>query len=201
MSNMPGRVNTMRESSFVERYGPWAFVAGASMGIGPALAVDAARRGLNVVLLARGEERLLETAAAVSRRHGVKTRTVVADLASPEIGRTVSDATDDLEIGLVVYNAAVGPAGRFVDTRLDLHLLSIFNFGTYNAGKAFEWILAETLWAELGDRGVDVTTILVGARVPEVLLHVTRRRRRRVAATAGDIDPNPGTTSALTTTR
>ena len=25
-----------------------------------------------------------------------------------------------------------------------------------NAGKAFEWILAETLWAELGPLGVDV---------------------------------------------
>jgi NAD(P)-dependent dehydrogenase (short-subunit alcohol dehydrogenase family) len=35
-------------------------------------------------------------------------------------------------------------------------------FGAYNAGKAFEWILAETLWAELGDAGVDVSNIFVG---------------------------------------
>src|SRR5437660_1494394 len=25
------------------------------------------------------------------------------------------------------------------------------DFATYNAGKAFQWVLAETLWAELGD--------------------------------------------------
>ena len=37
------------------------------------------------------------------------------------------------------------------------------NFGTYNAGKAFEWILAETLWTELGDHGVDVLNVFVGA--------------------------------------
>jgi short-subunit dehydrogenase len=37
------------------------------------------------------------------------------------------------------------------------------NFSTYNAGKAFEWILAESLWAELGDVGVDATCVLVGA--------------------------------------
>jgi uncharacterized protein len=37
------------------------------------------------------------------------------------------------------------------------------NFSTYNAGKAFEWILAETLWAEFKESGVDVSTILVGA--------------------------------------
>jgi short-subunit dehydrogenase len=36
------------------------------------------------------------------------------------------------------------------------------NFSTYNAGKAFQWILGETLWTELGDAGVDVTTIMVG---------------------------------------
>ncbi len=37
------------------------------------------------------------------------------------------------------------------------------NFSTYNAGKAFEWILTESLWTELGDRGVDATCVLVGA--------------------------------------
>src|SRR5690606_6844950 len=106
-------------------------------------------------------------------------------------GDTVAAATDDLDIGLFVYNAAVAPTGRFLDVPLDVHLLSVavncatpvvlchhfgsklaargrggigivssmgatqgsINFGTYNAGKAFEWILAETLWAELGDAG------------------------------------------------
>ena len=37
------------------------------------------------------------------------------------------------------------------------------NFSTYNAGKAFEWILTESLWTELGDKGVDATCVLVGA--------------------------------------
>jgi uncharacterized protein len=37
------------------------------------------------------------------------------------------------------------------------------NFSTYNAGKAYEWVLAESLWAEWRDAGVDVTNIFVGA--------------------------------------
>ena len=37
------------------------------------------------------------------------------------------------------------------------------NFSTYNAGKAYEWILAESLWTELADHGVDVATAFVGA--------------------------------------
>ena len=43
---------------FAERYGPWACIAGASMGIGRAFSMEAAARGLNVLMVARGEEAL-----------------------------------------------------------------------------------------------------------------------------------------------
>jgi short-subunit dehydrogenase len=186
--------------SFKAKYGPWALIAGASMGIGRAFSHSAAARGLNVVMLARGAELLEEIAAEVRAEHGVEVRALAADLADPHIGDVVAAATDDLEVGLFVYNATVAPAGRFIDVPLDVQLLSVavncatpvilcnllapamaargrggiglvsstggtqgsINFGTYNAGKAFEWILAETLWAELGPAGVDVATILVG---------------------------------------
>jgi short-subunit dehydrogenase len=185
---------------FSERYGPWALIAGASIGIGAAFSHEAARRGLNVVMLARGEEQLRRTAAEVSGQHGVETRPVVGDLAAPDIGQVVADATADLEVGLFVYNATVALAGRFLDVPVDDQLMSVtvncstpivlinlfgpamvrrgrggiglvgsmggtqgsINFGSYNAGKAFQWVLGETLWAELADSGVDVTTILVG---------------------------------------
>ena len=188
-------------TDFGEQYGPWAFVAGASMGLGAAFSHEAAARGLNVLMLARGEERLRATGAEVAERHDVQVRTVAADLAAPDIGAVVAAATDDLEIGLFVYNATVAPAGRFVDVPLDVQLQSVavncatpvilcnllaprmmargrggigmvssmggtqgsVNFGTYNAGKAFEWIFAETLWAELADAGMHVTNIFVGA--------------------------------------
>jgi short-subunit dehydrogenase len=188
-------------ASFADRYGSWALIAGASMGIGRALSHGAAARGCNVVLLARGRDILEETAAEVAGRHGVATRTLAADLADPDIGTIVAAATDDLDIGLFVYNAAVAPAGPFLDGDLDLQVLSVkvncltptilchhfgqrlvargrggigmissmgatqgaINFAAYNAGKAYEWILAESLWAEWKDRGVDVSNIFVGA--------------------------------------
>ncbi len=178
------------------------------MGIGAAFSHEAAARGLNVVLVARGQEALEATAAEVAERHGVETRILAADLADPEIGAIVDDAVGDLDVGLFVYNAAVAPAGPFVDNDIDYQLLSVkvncvtptilshyfgrrflkrgsgglgmvssnggtqgaINFSTYHAGKAYEWILAESLWAEWKDQGVDVTNIFVGATVSENFL-------------------------------
>jgi short-subunit dehydrogenase len=186
---------------FVDKYGPWALVAGASMGIGAAFAHEAAARGLKVVMMARGEQLLRSKAEEVSERHGVETRVLVADLADPHVGDVVAAATADLDVGLFVHNGALAPNGRFAESDLALMLASVsvncaspvilcrhfaprlvargrggiglvsslggmqgsVNFALYNAGKAFQWVLAETLWAELKPLGVDVNCIMVGA--------------------------------------
>jgi uncharacterized protein len=188
------------QGEFAARYGPWACIAGASMGIGLAFAHEAASRGLHVVMVARGEELLRAKADEVARTHGVETLAVPADLASPTIRDELDAATSHLEIGLFVYNATVAPNGWFIDVPLEQHLSSVavncatpvalchlfappmvargrggiglvsstggtqgsIRFGTYNAGKAFEWILAESLWAELAEHGVHVNNIFVG---------------------------------------
>jgi uncharacterized protein len=110
---------------FTERYGPWAVVAGASTGLGAAFADQAATRGDNVVLLARRRELLEETAAGIRDRHGVEVRAVTVDMADPDVGTIVTAATDDLDVGLFIYNAAAEPQGRFVDTPLEELLLNV----------------------------------------------------------------------------
>jgi uncharacterized protein len=67
--------------SFLERYGPWALVAGASEGVGEALARAFAAQGLNVVLLARRRAVLDAVAASIEAEAGVKARAVAVDLA------------------------------------------------------------------------------------------------------------------------
>jgi short-subunit dehydrogenase len=98
-------------SGFPERYGPWALVAGASEGIGAAFATALARRGLDVVLVARRAEPL----DALAGRLPVRTMSLPADLATTEGLAAVERATRGLEVGLVVVNAADSPIGRFVD--------------------------------------------------------------------------------------
>ncbi len=90
---------------FAQRYGPWAVVAGASEGLGAAFADAIASRGVNVVLLARRKNALDDVAREVTKR-GVEARTVVCDLADASFVTAMKDATNDIEIGLGVYNAA-----------------------------------------------------------------------------------------------
>lgn len=104
------------EKSFRERYGPWALVAGASDGIGECYARAIAEEGVNVLLVARREARLASLAAELGAKHGVETRTLVADLTAPDLDAKIEAATGELEIGLLVYNAgAVHGAMAFHD--------------------------------------------------------------------------------------
>lgn len=96
-------------TTFADRYGPWAVVAGASDGVGAGFARALAERGLNVVLLARRRRVLDEVAAGIRADTGADTRTVVVDLAEPGAMVTIAEATDGLEIGVVVYCAGADP--------------------------------------------------------------------------------------------
>ncbi len=101
--------------SFADRYGPWALVAGASQGLGLAYADEVASRGLDVVMLAEVGDPLETVAGEVAERHGVETRSLVADLARPDVADLVAGAVEGLDVGLLVYNAAVGYVGEFVE--------------------------------------------------------------------------------------
>jgi len=112
-------------SDFYRQYGPWALVAGASEGIGRAFALELASRGLSLVLSARRDGPLLSLAREIEARFAVKARTVAVDLAHPDVVDSLAQATADLEIGLVVYNAAYAPIGSFLSIDLAQHQRSI----------------------------------------------------------------------------
>jgi short-subunit dehydrogenase len=88
-------------SEFATKYGPWAIVAGASDGTGAAFAEQLADRGVNVVLVARRKALLEELAG----RLPTESRVVVLDLSTADAGERLAEATADLDIGLLVYNA------------------------------------------------------------------------------------------------
>ncbi|SDD11907.1 SDR family NAD(P)-dependent oxidoreductase [Rhodococcus tukisamuensis] len=101
------------------QYGPWAVIAGGSEGVGAAFADELAQAGLNLVLIARKPGPLEETAEKV-RAHGVEVRTLSLDLLAADAMDQVRAATDDVEVGLMIFNAGANSYGHeFVTGDLD----------------------------------------------------------------------------------
>lgn len=106
--------------NFTARYGPWALVAGASDGVGAAMAERLADRGVNVALLARRHDVLDQLGARITERTGAAARTVCVDLAAPDATTQVISATADLEIGFLAYCAGADPRFQpFLDTPIE----------------------------------------------------------------------------------
>jgi short-subunit dehydrogenase len=111
--------------SLAGRYGPWALVAGASAGLGAEFAVQLAARGLNLVLVARRAGLLKSLAESLSTKYGIMVRDIPLDLAEPQAAERIALATRDIEVGLLVYNAAYSAIGSFLQRPLDDHLLEL----------------------------------------------------------------------------
>jgi short-subunit dehydrogenase len=173
-------------------------VAGASEGVGACLARQLGERGVNVVLVARTQSKLEEVAANVA----TETRILALDLSAADAASALATATDDLDVGMLVYNAGADPyMSHFLDEPVDAWqamaarncttvLGAAHHYGgrmvtrgrggivlvtsgaawaggarlaVYGATKAFDLVLAEALWAELGPQGVDVLAMVLGA--------------------------------------
>lgn len=66
-------------------YGSWALIAGGSQGIGEAFALNLAKKGLNLVLIARRIEQLEKLAEVIKAKYGVEVKCISLDLAREDI--------------------------------------------------------------------------------------------------------------------
>ncbi len=94
-----------------------ALVTGGSSGIGLTIAEHLGRRGFRVVLVARGQEGLVDAAARVPGCAGV----IAADVTDAEQTRAALEQADDMLGGLnvVVANAGAGAYGPFLESSPD----------------------------------------------------------------------------------
>ncbi len=105
-----------------ERYGTYALVTGASEGIGQCFAEELAKAGMNVVLVARRQDRLDALAKALEARYKVLCPVIVADLSSAEQMDGLLEITEKLDMGLLVCNAGFGTAGHFLDAEIETEM-------------------------------------------------------------------------------
>ncbi|WP_199443743.1 SDR family NAD(P)-dependent oxidoreductase [Umezawaea beigongshangensis] len=105
-----------------------ALVTGASKGLGRAYALELARRGARVILLARSEGDLRQVAAQIRERHdGPDPAVVVGDLTAPDgPERIVRELRDrGLTVDLLLNNAGAGSAGPFLGRPVEPQLRTV----------------------------------------------------------------------------
>lgn len=96
-----------------------ALITGASTGIGAVYADRLARRGYDLILVARNEERLSEIAKQLESS-GRKIDTIVADLTRKEdVQRVAERLSTDPSITALVNNAGLGSARKLLDEKID----------------------------------------------------------------------------------
>lgn len=95
-------------------------ITGASSGIGAAFARKLAKRGRNLLLVARSEDKLIALCNEVGRVSGIRAQYVVMDLTEADApARLVAETQKrELQIDMLVNNAGFGSMGDF--GRLDL---------------------------------------------------------------------------------
>ena len=97
-----------------------ALVTGASSGIGAVYADRLARRGHDLVLVARDSAKLEALAARLKRETGVAAEVLAADLTDgADRGKVEARLKEDSRIGILINNAGTTVPGGFSDPDLD----------------------------------------------------------------------------------
>lgn len=119
---------TQSQADRTQSHKPTALITGASVGIGYELAKVFARRGHDVVLVARNREQL-EKVAAECRTLGAESRVIAKDLSVPGAAEENFDELSraGVQVDVLVNNAGFGTHGPFagIDTDADLGLLQV----------------------------------------------------------------------------
>jgi short-subunit dehydrogenase len=102
----------------------YALITGASKGIGRAIAEELARRGFNVLLVARSEDKLQQAAGEIVARYKVKADVLALDLSLPDAAAEVHDwcKARGYAVKALVNNAGYGLSGAFEKYSVEEHL-------------------------------------------------------------------------------
>ncbi len=121
-----------------EKYGEWAIVTGASDGIGKACAIELAKAGYSLVLVARRKQILEQLGEEIGNKYAAKYTVIAADLSVSDDIENLIALTAKLDVGLLLAAAGFGTSGRFIDlpiaeelSMLDVNCRSVIKLTHY----------------------------------------------------------------------
>ncbi|CZT28202.1 AraC family transcriptional regulator [Pseudomonas cerasi] len=95
-------------------------ITGASSGIGAVYAERFARRGHNLVVVARDKARLDDLAARLREENGVAVEVIQADLTqAADLTALETRLREDASIGVLINNAGIAQSGGFAQQNVE----------------------------------------------------------------------------------
>lgn len=104
------------------KYGNWAIITGATSGIGLELAIQLAKCDFNLLINSRHPEKLNEIENSLKAFANIEIIKVAADVSEPEGVAKIMDASEGLNIGLLIVSAGYATSGNFIDHDLQTEL-------------------------------------------------------------------------------
>lgn len=97
-----------------------ALITGASSGLGLEFSKIFARKGYNLVLVARHEKKLIELKNELEAEYKIKVEVIAKDLAKKDSARELFETTEEknIEVEVLVNNAGFGDFGDFINSDL-----------------------------------------------------------------------------------
>jgi 3-oxoacyl-[acyl-carrier protein] reductase len=141
-----------------------AIVCAASKGLGKACAMALAREGVDLVIVARGQEALEATAAEIRSMIGVSVKSVVADITTPA-GRAAALAAC-MAPDILINNAGGPPPGDFRDWS-EGHWQDAVNANMVTPIMMIKAVIDGMIARRFG-RIVNITSAAVKAPIPEL---------------------------------
>lgn len=102
----------------------YTLITGASRGIGEAMARYCAGKKLNLILIARSQDKLEELALKLAKKYEIDVKVYIADLTSPEAPSEIFNWCEEnnLEVSILINNVGIGLYGRFESLSLEQQL-------------------------------------------------------------------------------
>ena len=126
--------------------GKWALVTGGSSGLGVDFARELADRSMNLILVARREEKLAEVRDQLLEDYGIEVEILPRDLSARDAPRQLYKELKDrgLEIEVLINNAGFGLYGKFQDQELD-HIQDMIDLNVRTLTSLTHLVLPEML--------------------------------------------------------
>jgi len=96
-----------------------ALITGASSGIGAELAREHAKKGGNLILVARRKELLETLKQELEQQYSVSVLAICKDLNQPDATHGLYEQTKDLNVEILINNAGFGLLGAFDQAEID----------------------------------------------------------------------------------